>query len=124
MARLRRLPAALLPVAILALGVGAAASLAVTSNALGAATVSTPRCTTAGLSVVQILSGSNVASVVVAGLPAGCATAQLLVTVNNGSTTGSGSATVPAGGGSVTVTLSPAPAATAAETIDLVLVGP
>jgi hypothetical protein len=124
MASFQRLPAALFPVAILAVGIGAAASLAVTSNALGAATVSTPRCTTAGLSVVQTLSGSNVASVIVGGLPAGCATAQLLVTVNNGSTTGSGSATVPAGGGSVTVTLSTTPAATAAETIDLVLVGP
>ena len=120
----RRLPAALIPVSLLAVAVGAAASLSLTSHALGAATVSTPRCASAGMTVFQTLSGANVASVTVGSIPAACAGATLLVTVNNGSATGSGSATVPAGGGSVTVTLGTAPAATAAETTDLVLVGP
>jgi hypothetical protein len=124
MTQLRRLAAALLPIVLAASGAAFAASLAMTSHALGAATTSTPRCTTAGLTVFQNLAVANVASVTVSGLPAGCATATLLVTVNNGITTGSGSATVPAGGGSVTVTLTLTPAATAAETIDLVLVGP
>lgn len=124
MTLLRRLTAALFSVMLAALAVGLAASLAVTSHALGAGTASTPRCTTAGLTVFQTLSGSNVASVTVGAIPASCATAQLQVTVNNGSANASGSATVPAGGGSVTVTLGSPPAATAAETIDLVLVGP
>jgi hypothetical protein len=124
MPRTRRLLAALLPLTLAIAGGAFAASLATTTNALGAATAATPRCTTAGLTVFQNLSVANVVSVTVATLPAACATATLLVTVNNGITTGSGSATVPAGGGSVTVTLSTTPAATAAETTDLVLVGP
>jgi hypothetical protein len=124
MALLRRLTTALFSVMLAALAVGLAASLAVTSDALGAGTASTPRCTTAGLTVFQNLSVANVASVTVATLPAACATATLQVTVNNGITTGSGSTTVPAGGGSVTVTLAVAVAATAAETTDIVLVGP
>jgi len=124
MAVTRRLPAALIPVTLLAVAVGAAASLGLTSHALGAATVSTPRCVSTGMSVFQNLSGANVASVTVGSIPSACAGATLLVTANNGSATGSGSTTVPAGGGSVTVTLGSAPAATAAETTDLVLVGP
>jgi hypothetical protein len=104
--------------------VGAAASLSFASGTLGAATTATPRCTTAGLSVLQNLSASTVASVTVGTLPAACAGATLQVTVNNGIINGSGSAAVPAGGGSVTVTLGVLPAVTASEQTDLVLVGP
>jgi hypothetical protein len=103
---------------------GAAASLAVTSSTLGAASTSTPRCTAAGLSVVQNLSGTTVISVTVSGLPAACGTATLQVAVNNGVANATGSAAVPAGGGSVTVVLGSAPAVSTTEQIDLVLIGP
>jgi len=104
--------------------VGAAASLSLTSGTLGAATTATPRCTAAGLSVLQNLSAGTVISVTVGTLPAACGGATLQVTVNNGVTNASGSAAVPGGGGSVTVTLGSAPAVTASEQTDLVLVGP
>ena len=104
--------------------VGVAASLAFSSSTLGAATTTIPRCTTAGLTVVQNLSGGNVASVTVGAIPAACGGATLQVTLNNGATNGSGSAAVPGGGGSVTVTLAATPAVTATEQTDLVLVGP
>jgi hypothetical protein len=117
------------PIAVLLLGgaglvVGAASSLAFSSDSLGAATVTVPRCTTAGLVVTHNLSAGTVASVTVAGLPSGCGSATLQVTVNNGTTNGSGSGTVPSGGGSVTVTLGTAPAVTTALQTDLVVVGP
>ena len=104
--------------------VGAAASVAVSSNALGAATASTPRCTTAGFTVLQNLSGSTVVSMTIGNLPAACGNATVQATVNTGVANASGSAVVPAGGGSVTVTFGSAPAVTAAEQIDLVVVGP
>jgi len=104
--------------------VGVAASVSITSGTLGAATVATPRCTAAGLSVLQNLSAGTVISVSVGVLPAACGGATLQVTVNNGVTNASGSAAVPGGGGSVTVTLGSAPMVTATEQTDLVLVGP
>jgi hypothetical protein len=104
--------------------VGAAASLSFATGTLGAATTTMPRCTSAGLSVLQNLSTGTVVSVTVGALPAACGGATLQVTVNNGATNGSGSAAVPAGGGSVTVTLGSAPTVTASEQTDLVLVGP
>ena len=120
---LRRLLGLLL-LSVAGAGFGAAASLAFTSSTLGAASTATPRCTAAGLSVLQNLSGTTVISVTVSGLPAGCGTATLQVTVNNGAANASGSAAVPAGGGSVTVTLGSAPAVSTTEQTDLVLVGP
>ena len=104
--------------------VGAAASLNFSSDTLGAATTSTPRCTAAGLTVFQNVSAGTVVSVTVGGLPAACGGATLQATVNSGVTSGSGSASVPAGGGSLTVTLGSAPLVTAAEQTDLVLIGP
>jgi hypothetical protein len=104
--------------------VGAAASLGLASGTLGAARTATPRCTAAGLSVAQNLSGTSVASVTVGTLPSGCGGATMQVTVNNGATNSSGSAAVPAGGGSVTVTLTAPVAVTAWGQTDLVLVGP
>ena len=103
---------------------GAAASLAFSSDSFGAAKTATPRCTAAGLTVFQNLSVGTVVSVTVGGLPAGCGGATLQATVNNGVTMGSGSAVVPGGGGSLTVTLGSAPLVTAAEQTDLVLIGP
>lgn len=104
--------------------VGGAASLALTSATLGAAAVATPRCTNAGLSVLQNLSGTTVISVTVGVLPAACGGATLQVSVNNGVANANGSTAVPIGGGSVTVTLGSAPAVSAAEQTDLVLIGP
>ena len=106
------------------LTVGAAASLSVSAGGLGAAHQSVARCGTAGLSVIQNLSGSNVVSVTVGGLPSTCGSSTLQLTVYNGSTTSSGSAAVPAAGGSVTVTLATAIAAAVNERTDLVVVGP
>ncbi len=115
---------AILPVAATAPILALAASVALTSAGLGAGSATSPRCVTSDLTVIQNISGSNVASVTVATLPSGCGGATIQLTVNNGSTTGSGSATVPVGGGSVTVTLSPTLAASTVEQTDFVLVGP
>ncbi len=104
--------------------IGAAASVAVSSHTVGAAAVTVPRCTNAGLSVLQNLSAGTVVSVTVAGLPAACGGSTLQATVNNGTTSGSGSAVVPVGGGSVTVTLGIAPAVATADETDIVVVGP
>ena len=101
-----------------------AASLAMTGGSLAMAAVSTPRCTTAGLSVVENLSGVTVISVTVSNLPAACGNATLQVTLNNQLTSSSGSTTVPAGGGSATVTLAVAVALSASAEADLVLTGP
>lgn len=103
---------------------GAAASVAVSSDTVAAATVTVPRCTNAGLSVLQNLSAGTVVSVTVGGLPAACGGATLQASVNNGTLSGSGSAAVPVGGGSVIVTLGIAPAVATADQIDIVVVGP
>jgi len=103
---------------------GAATSVSLSSDALGAARVAVPRCTAAGLTVFQNLSVGAVVSVTVGGLPAACGGALLQLTVNNGVTSGSGSIAVPAGGGPVTVVLGSAPLVTAAEQTDLVVIGP
>jgi hypothetical protein len=123
MTMLRRVLAVILVTATGAV-LGAAASLSLASGSLGAATTATPRCTTAGLSVLQNLTASTVSSVTVGVLPAACGGATLQVTVNNGVANSSGSAVVPGGGGSVTVTIAVPPAVTASEQTDLVLVGP
>jgi len=117
---------AILVAVLLAAGGSAAfaASLAMNGQSMGMAAIGTPRCTAAGLGVIQNLSAATVISVTVSSLPSGCGNATLQVTVNNLLTSSSGSATVPSGGGSVTVTLATAVAITAAEQIDLVLTGP
>jgi hypothetical protein len=116
----------LLLVVLLAVGVSPAfaATLSIGSGSVGMGAVSAPRCTTAGLGVIQNLSGSSVISVTVTALPSGCAAATLQVTLNNQTTSSGGSATVPAGGGSVTVSLGTAVAISANEEVDLVLTGP
>jgi len=119
-----RLLSSLTALALIGVMVGLAASLAIATNRLGASKLAVPRCTTAGLGVVQNLSGANVVSVTVSNLPAGCGGATVLVTVNNLTTNSSGSSTVPGGGGSVTVTLASAIAATTTEQTDIVLTGP
>ena len=120
-----RRPAALLAATGLAgVGLAFAAGLSFDGRSLGMDAETTPRCTNAGLGMIQNLSASTVISVTVSNLPSGCGNATLQVTVNNQLTSSSGSATVPAGGGSVTVTLALAVAIAASEEIDLVLTGP
>jgi hypothetical protein len=111
---------------IVSIGVSSAfaASLAAVSSSLGAATVTVPRCTTAGLSFIPNLSGSNVASVTVGSIPASCGSATIALAVNNGSASSTGSATIAAAGGSVTVTLAAGVPATTAIEIDAVISGP
>jgi len=104
--------------------VGLAASLAFAAGSLGASQMTVPRCTSAGLRIIQNLSGSNVISVTVSNLPAGCGGATIHATVNNGDANSSGSNAVPGGGGSVTVTLASSVAATTTHQIDIVLTGP
>jgi hypothetical protein len=123
MTMLRRIACVIL-VTALGVVVGSAASLSLASGSLGAATTATPRCTAAGLSVLQNLTVATVSSVTVGVLPAACGGATLQVTVNNGVANSGGSAAVPGGGGSVTVTIAVPPAVTASEQTDLVLVGP
>jgi hypothetical protein len=104
--------------------VGGAASLSQASASLGAATTSTPRCTSTALAVTPVLSGSNVVSVTVASIPSTCGGATLQVAFFNGSTTATGSTAVPGAGGSVTVTLSAATALASATRTDLLFIGP
>ena len=101
-----------------------AASLAQTSDRLGAARVATPRCTAAGLTVVPVFTAATISSVTVGGIPAACGGGTLQAAVNNGITSSTGSTAVPAGGGSVTVTLAVAVALTAGVQVDAVMVGP
>jgi hypothetical protein len=101
-----------------------AASLANTSDGVGAATVATPRCTSAALTVVPTFTAATVSSVTISGIPAGCGSTTLQVAVNNGATSSTGSAAVPAGGGSVAVTLAVAVTLTAGVQVDAVIVGP
>jgi hypothetical protein len=118
------------PVAVLAASVilgtaiAFAASLAFDGRSLGMDNETTPRCTSAGLGVIQNVVGTTVISVTVNGLPSACGNATLQVAVNNQVTSSNGSATVPSGGGTVTVTLGLAVAITAVEQVDLVLSGP
>ena len=121
---LHRVAALLAVAAISCAAVAFAASLAFDGRSLGMDTRATPRCTSAGLAVIQNVSGTTVISVTVSGLPSACGNASLQVAVNNQVTSSTGSATVPSGGGSVTVTLGVAVAITAVEQVDLVLSGP
>jgi hypothetical protein len=118
----RQWPAAV--VAVLSAVVALAASLNLATATIGAARTSVPRCTAAGLGVIQNLSASNAVSVTVSNLPSGCGGATIQVTVDNGSTSSSGSATVPSGGGSITVSLASAVAVAVDEETDVVLTGP
>lgn len=120
---IRRL-GALAVICALGLVTAFAASAAVAPGTIGAARIATPRCTAAGLSVLQNLSAGTVVSVTVANIPSTCGSATIQLTVNNGVTSASGSGSVPAAGGSVTVALGSAPAVAAVEQTDVVILGP
>ena len=103
---------------------GLTSSLSLSPKSLGAARLTVPRCTSSGFGVVNNLTGSNVVSVTVSNLPAGCGGATIQVAVNNGSVNSTGSGTVPAAGGSVTVALAAAVADTTFAETDVLLTGP
>ena len=84
---------------------GAAASLALGSQALSAGNASVTSCGVASLSTTRSVdNGGNFTQVVVSGVPAACAGETLSVTLVNGSggSLGGSSAVVPAGGGAMT----------------------
>ena len=84
---------------------GAAASLALGSQALSAGNASVTSCGVASLSSTRSVDNSgNFTQFVVTGIPAACAGETLSVTLANGAGTslGSSSGVVPAGGGSMT----------------------
>lgn len=102
-----------------------AAGLSTTSDGVGAAAVSLPRCTTVGQSVVETITSTNITGVTVSGISATCAGGTLAATVNvGGGSTGSGTVTVPAGGGTASVTISPAVAFVGNAEIDTEITGP
>jgi hypothetical protein len=84
---------------------GAAASLALGSQALSAGNASVTTCGVASLSTTRSVDNSgNFTQIVVSSVPAACAGETLSVTLVNGSggPLGSSSAVVPAGGGAMT----------------------
>jgi hypothetical protein len=86
---------------------GAAASLALGSQALSAGNASVTSCGVASLSSTRSVDNSgNFTQFVVTGIPAACAGETLTVTLANGAgaSLGSSSGVVPAGGGSMTFT--------------------
>lgn len=105
-------------------GLAFAASLTVNGARLGAGSADV-RCDPDGVTVVQAISGSNVASVVVGGIAPACAGGAVSVTVRNSTSSSSGGpVTVPAGGGTVTVALSSAVRLKDAHSVAVLVVGP
>jgi hypothetical protein len=110
---------------VLSAGVAMAASLTTTTTKVGAAAITVPRCTTAGVTTLEVITTTNITGVTVSNIDAACAAGTLSVTVNvGGGTTGAGSATVPSGGGTLTVTISPAVAFVDNAQIDTEVTGP
>jgi hypothetical protein len=106
------------------LSVGFATSVGMSVGSLGAARVSTPRCTSSAIGVLPNLSGNNYVSVTVSSVPPSCGGATVQVAVNNGTSSSTGAGTVPSGGGSVTVSLAAAVSATTVAETDILLTGP
>jgi len=119
-----RLLATLLLVVAGSAVVGRASSLGGSSNTLGAAVAATPRCGTAGISMVEV-GGANISSLSLGNIPATCAGATLTATLNNnGGTTRTVTGTVPAGGGTMSLTITPTVPLTVAAQVDIVMTGP
>ena len=107
-----------------AVSYGVADSLLFTSQQVGAANTTVPRCATSGMTVFENVSGVTIASVTVSNIDAACGGGTLSLTVNNGTTSSSASGVVPGGGGSMTVTLGSAVPFADNASVDLVVVGP
>lgn len=110
---------------VLSAALAFAASLSTSTDNVGAAEIAMPRCTTSGVTTLEVITTTNITGVTVSGIDANCAAGRLAVTVNvGGGTTGSGSATVPSGGGSMTVTLGTPVAFAGGAQIDTEITGP
>jgi hypothetical protein len=116
--------AAAIGVVVLFAIIGHATTIGTASTTLGAGRAGVARCDTDGITVTQVLTGSNVTGVAIAGIASACGTASLSVTVNRGTASSTGVATVPAGGGSMTVTLASAVAMKDSDEIDVAITGP
>lgn len=116
--------AAVVGTAALLATLGFASSLPTATKKLGASSAAVARCDTDGVTILQNLSGTNVASVTVGSIASSCGGATLSLTFNNGTTSSSGSGAVPAGGGSMTVTLAAAVALKDSGRIDVAISGP
>ena len=103
---------------------GFASSLPTATKKLAASSAPVARCDTDGVSILQNLSGANVASVTVGNIASACGGATLSLTLSNGTTSSSGSGAVPSGGGSMTVTLAAAVALKDSDRIDVAIAGP
>jgi len=115
----RAVPIGLVALGALAWANGFASSLPSSSSTLGAASAVVGKCQTSALTVTQGLSGSNVATVTVAGITAACGGGTLTAAVDNVTSSSTGSAAIPAAGGSVTVTLATSVALKDVERIDV-----
>jgi hypothetical protein len=105
MKRLANILGLALAVAAIFAAVGAAATLALGSNALSAGNASVTSCGVSSLSSIRSVdNGGNITAVVVSGIPSACAGETLSITLANSSGTslGSAGAVIPAGGGSMT----------------------
>lgn len=111
--------------AVAALASASAAKLTVSDGAIAAGKGALATCDANGVTVAQNVSGTDVASVDVAGIDATCAGGTVKVTVRNGTDAAQeGTGTIPAGGGSVTVTLASAVPLKEAHFIGVFLQGP
>jgi hypothetical protein len=115
---------AALGAAILSATMGHAAGITATTSGLGAGKTAVTACDSNGVSVVQVLTGTNVTGITVGAIDASCGGESLSATVNNGTANSTGTAIVPAGGGSVTVTLAADVAFKDADEIDLTITDP
>jgi hypothetical protein len=97
-----------------------------TSGALGAGSTSTIVCPTTGVSLIQTVSSSKVASVTVGSIPSACGGGSIYVTVYDGTTVGTtGAQTIPTGGGTMSaLAVSPQPNASASNQSSILIKGP
>ena len=116
--------AAALLAAALVVTVGHASSLSTASNQLGAGTSAVAKCDPDGITVLQVLTASNVTSVTISGIANTCGKGTLSVTVNNGTANSTGTGTVPAAAGSMTVALAAGVAMKDSDQIDVTITGP
>jgi len=86
--------------------VGRAAGLADKSDTIGAGQISTPRCTSTAVTVVETITTTYVTGLTLSNIPSTCAGGTISVTMAEGAVSYTpASQTVPAGGGTVTVTI-------------------
>ena len=119
-----RTSGSILTASVLSLVVASAAALLLTAGTLGAGSASTS-CDPDGVSVTQVLSGTSVASLSVAGIDAACGGGAIRVTMRNGTgASSSGSSAVPLTGGTVAVVLAAQVPVTESAFTSVLVLGP